>query len=270
MKQLVAVILTYNETHNIGACVASLREWVDAVIVWDSGSTDGTPLRAAEAGAMVAQRGFDNYAAQRQAALDTIEAEWIFFVDADERATPALAAEIRRAITEPAHAADDRASVDQGPVGYWTPRRNFIVGHEMRGGGFSPDYQLRLLHRDSARYVANRQVHEIVELSGPDAYLTNPLIHYNYLSWRQFHHKQRLYAAYEARILAERGIRPRPHNFILQPVREFWRRFITLAGWRDGIQGIRMAWWLAWYYGFMPYVILLRHTFPSSTAGKMK
>jgi glycosyltransferase involved in cell wall biosynthesis len=244
MMQVAAVILTYNEEQNIAACVASLRGWVDVVIVWDSGSSDRTVVRAAEAGALIVQRPFDHYAAQRQAALDTLAAEWIFFVDADERATPALAAEIRSVITTAA------------AVGYWAPRRNIIVGHEMRGGGFTPDYQLRLLRREAARYTPDRQVHETVDLDGPAGYLTNPLIHYNYLSWAHFHRKQRVYAAYEARILAERGIRPRPHNFILQPLREFRRRLLTLAGWRDGWQGVRMAFWLAWYYGFMPYVIL--------------
>jgi glycosyltransferase involved in cell wall biosynthesis len=250
MMRLAAVILTYNEAHNIADCVASLRDWVDAVIVWDSGSGDGTSARATAAGALVVQRPFDNYAAQRQAALDAVDAEWIFFVDADERATPELAAEIRQRIDSADHA--------PSPVGYWVPRRNFIVGHEMRGGGFSPDYQLRLLRRGAARYVPDRQVHEIVELSGADAYLNNPLIHYNYLSWAQFHHKQRFYAGYEACILAARGIRPKPHNFILQPLREFQRRLVTLAGWRDGWRGVWMALLLAWYYGFMPYVILLR------------
>lgn len=247
MLHLVAVILTYNEAYHIAACVAALREWVEAVVVWDSGSTDDTAVRAAMAGALVVQRPFDNYAAQRQAALDSIAAEWIFFVDADERATPALAAEVRQAIAAPDAAA-----------GYWAPRRNFIVGHEMRAGGFSPDYQLRLLRRSAATYDPDRQVHEVVALRGAAAHLANPLIHYNYQNWAQFHRKQRAYAAYEAHILAARGIRPRPHNFILQPIREFTRRYVALEGWRDGGQGVRMAFWLAWYYGLLPYAILLQ------------
>lgn len=263
---LAAVVLTYNEAHHIEACIASLRGCVDVVVVWDSGSTDDTSARALAAGALVVQRPFDNYAAQRQAALDAINAEWIFFVDADERVTPMLAAEIVQVLEE-----SERSS--QAPVGYWVPRRNLIVGHEMRGGGFYPDHQLRLLRRGAAHYVPDRQVHEVVELSGQDAYLRHPLIHYNYFSWEQFHRKQRLYAAYEARILAMRGIRPRPHNFVLQPLREFWRRFVTLSGWRDGWQGVRIAFWLAWYYGLMPYVILL-HLRPEqtnyTTAGRMK
>ena len=69
MSQLVAVILTYNEAHNVDWCVLSLRPYVDAVVVWDSGSPDGTVERAQRAGALVVQRPFDDYARQRQAAL---------------------------------------------------------------------------------------------------------------------------------------------------------------------------------------------------------
>ncbi len=145
-------------------------------------------------------------------------------------------------------------------AGYWIPRRNWIVGHEVRGGGFAPDYQLRLLRRGAARYVPERQVHEDGR-TGRRSRSTcgKPLIHYNYLTWEQFRPQAARYAAYEARILAGRGIRPRPHNFVLQPLREFHRRFVTLGGWRDGWQfGLRLALRLAWYYGFEPYRLLQR------------
>ena len=243
---LAAVILTKNEAHNVVACIESLRGWTDAVVVWDSLSTDGTQALAQDAGATVIERPFDNYAAQRQAALDTVNADWVLFVDADERATPEMADEIRRLIHVP------------GVDGYWIPRRNFIVGYEVQAGGFYPDHQLRLLRRGNAHYVAAREVHEIVELAGAEGYLQHPFLHYNYADWAQFHRKQHFYAAYEARILAARGIHPRPHNFVLQPLREFRRRFVTLQGWRDGFQGLRLALLLAWYYGLMPYWILLQ------------
>lgn len=242
---LVAVILTKNEAHHVQDCIASLHGWTDAVVVWDSGSADGTQALARQAGALVIHRPFDDYARQRQAVLNSIDAKWILFVDADERATPELAAEIEHAIRK-------RSERPQF-AGFWLPRRNFIVGHEMRYGGYSPDYQLRLLRRDRARYDLTREVHEIVDLDGDAGHLRQPLIHYNYAAWDQFHDKQRRYARYEARILAGRGIRPRPHNFILQPLREFRRRFLTLGGWRDGLPGLRLALLLAWYYGVVPY-----------------
>ena len=135
---LTAVIITRNEAHNIGDCIAALRGWTDAVIVWDSCSQDETRQIAHEAGARVVVRPFDDYARQRQAALDSIDSEWVLFIDADERATPTLAQEVLK------------ASRDASCAGYSIPRRNFIVGREMRGGGFTPDYQLRLLRRRCA------------------------------------------------------------------------------------------------------------------------
>ena len=243
--RLTAVILTKNEAEHIGECIAALKDWTDAVVVWDSCSQDDTRGIAREAGACVVARPFDDYGRQRQAVLDSIDSEWILFVDADERATPTLAEEVLR------------ASQDDSCAGFWIPRRNFIVGHEMQAGGFSPDYQLRLLRRLAARYDLRREVHEIVILEGEEGRLKEPLLHYNYGDWQQFHHKQRFYARYEARILAEQGIRPLPHNLVLQPLREFRRRLVELQGWRDGIHGLRMALLLAWYYGFVPYWLLM-------------
>lgn len=242
---LIAVILTKDEVDHIADCVASLRDWVDAVVVWDSCVDDEVVRAARAAGALVVRRPFDNFAAQRQAVLDSLDAQWILFVDADERATPGMADEVHRLLD------------DDSINGYWIPRRNFIVGYEMTAGGYYPDYQLRLLRRNASSYVAEREVHEIVDVGGAEGYLTNPLIHHNYAAWPQFFEKQRFYARYEARILAARGIRPRPHNFVLQPLREFRRRFFSLGGWRDGWQGLRLAVLLAWYYGFMPYWIML-------------
>jgi (heptosyl)LPS beta-1,4-glucosyltransferase len=242
---LAAVVLTLDEAANIGPCLQSLA-WADVRVVVDSGSGDDTVAQARALGAQVFVRAFDNYAGQRNAALDLVEARWIFFVDADERATPALAGEIHQAIQDPQY------------DGWWVPRENYIVGRRLRSAGWWPDYQLRLLRRGRARYDPTRPVHEVVLLDGAAGYLHNPLIHFNYRSWRQFHEKQRRYARYEAAALRQRGVRPRPHNFVLQPWREFYRRFVVLRGYRDGIWGLRLCLWLAYYYGFRPYVELLR------------
>lgn len=246
MLNLAAVILTKNEAFHIADCIASIKPYVDAVYVLDSLSEDATAEIANKSGAILLSRPFDNFSAQRQAALDRIEARWLLFVDADERVTPELGGEINQMVANPA------------ANGYWIPRRNFIVGYEMKAGGFSPDYQLRLLLRSKAKMVAEREVHEIVDVGGSEGYLQQPFVHYNYQTWAQFYRKQRFYATYEAKILKGRGIRPKPHNFILQPLREFRRRYWQLQGWRDGWRGLRMALLLAWYYGALPYWLLYR------------
>jgi glycosyltransferase involved in cell wall biosynthesis len=234
--KLYAIILTYNESAHIVDCIDSVR-FADAVLVLDSGSTDNTPALARSAGAEVFSRGFDDYAGQRNAALDAVvgRADWVLFVDADERVTPPLAAEVRHAMHQPGYA------------GWRIPRHNYIFGHLTRGAGWFPDYQTRLLRVGSAHYDPTRKVHEVVELNGALGTLTEPFIHYNYITLAQFHDKQRRYSAYDAQILYEQGLRPRPQNYVLQPLRQFWWRFVTLQGYNDGFHGLRMSALMAWY-----------------------
>ena len=245
--ELAAVILTRNEAKHIRDCIATLG-FADAVVVSDSYSDDGTVALAKNAGAVVQQRPFDNFAGMRNATMETVDADWIFFVDADERIPPALGEEARRVIR-------------QGPeVGWWVPRHNYIAGRLVRHGGFYPDYQLRLLRRDHARYDPARPVHEVVLLDGPSGYLQHEMIHYNYDDWAQFHAKQRRYARIEGQILRERGVKPWPHKFVRFPLQEFWRRYVTLEGYKDGWLGLKLAVLLGFYYGFMPHWCLVRKT----------
>ena len=234
--KLYAIILTYNESAHIVDCIDSVR-FADAVLVLDSGSTDNTPALARNAGAEVLTRPFDDYAGQRNAALDAVvgRADWVLFVDADERVTPPLAAEVRRAIAEPGYA------------GWRIPRHNYIFGHLTRGAGWFPDYQTRLLRVGSAHYDPARKVHEVAILDGELGTLSEPFIHYNYITLAQFHEKQRRYSAYDAQILYEQGVRPKPQNYVLQPVRHFWWRFVSLKGYIDGFHGLRMSVLTAWY-----------------------
>lgn len=232
---LAAVILARNEEHNIRDCIASVA-WADQVVVFlDPRNTDRTEELATAAGATVLHNTFENYAQQRNDALDAVEAEWILFIDADERSSETQAAEIRRLITSDDH------------NGYWIPRHNYIFGKLTRFTGWYPDYQMRLLKRGHAQYNPERQVHELVLLDGEPGYLTEPFIHYNYTSFEQFKEKQNRYVQYDAKILKEQGIQPKPHKFITQPTRQFFWRFVTLKGYRDGLHGLRLSLLMAWY-----------------------
>lgn len=247
MPELIAVILTKNEAHHIQACIQSVT-WTGGVLVSDSYSNDGTAEIAQRMGASVAQHPFVNFAEQRNIALAdarAIGAEWVFFIDADERATPELGTEMLDAIQD-------------GPaVGWWVPRYNYIMGRRMHGGGWYPDHQLRVLHTDHARYDPTRGVHETVILDGEAGYLQEHLIHYNYDSLAHFRAKQNRYLALEARILYNRGVRPRPWTYLSMPVREFWRRYVVLKGHRDGWLGLLVCGLMGWYT-FRTYLRLVQ------------
>ncbi|PJF40977.1 MAG: hypothetical protein CUN54_03115 [Phototrophicales bacterium] len=236
MPHLTAIILTYNEERHITACVASVQ-FADAVIVFDSHSQDNTVKLAENAGAQVIQNTFENYAQQRNAALEAVKSitDWVLFVDADERVTPELADEVRQVIELPGYA------------GWCVPRHNYIFGKLTLGGGWYPDCQMRLLKVGQAYFDPTRHVHEVAVLDGDAGLMRHHFVHYNYDDARQFHQKQRKYIAYDAQILFQRGVCPRFHNFILQPLRQFWWRFVTLKAYRDGLHGLRLSVYMGFY-----------------------
>jgi len=236
MTYLTAVIITYNEAQHIADCVASLQ-FADEILVMDSHSTDETVQLARDAGARVLFRTFDNFPGQRNAALQAASqnADWVLFVDADERVTPELAEEIRQALLR------------RDFVAWRIPRHNYIFGQLTRGAGWYPDYQTRLLKVGAVHFDPDRHVHEVVSADGPQGTLKAHLEHYNYENVAQFLSKQQRYARLDAQMLYDQGLRPKPHNYILQPLRQFRWRFFTLKGYRDGWHGLRLSVLMAWY-----------------------
>jgi glycosyltransferase involved in cell wall biosynthesis len=232
VPELTAIILTRNEAENVGQCIDSLT-WADRILVFDSYSEDATIEVAVERGVEFAQSKFENYAQQRNAALDAVKTDWVFFVDADERGTIALAAEMRQVIGE------------RPEAGWYVPRHNYIFGRLTLGAGWYPDYQLRLFRHGKVRY--ERPVHEVATVDGAIGYLENPLLHFNYRDQAHFHEKQRRYTAYDVHILRQQGARPHFYTPLTQFFRHFWWRYVTLGGHRDGLHGLRLSLYMAYY-----------------------
>lgn len=234
MPTLACAILAKNVVKHIGDCVKSCA-FADEVVVFDTASDDGTPEVARAAGARIVDTPFTNFSQARNLALAHLSTDWVLFVDADERVTPELAAEVNRVIQ------------DDAIAGWWVPRYNHIVGHVMKGAGWYPDYQLRLMRRERAHYDETREVHELAIIDGETGYLQEHLIHYNYESWTQFHAKQERYTRYDTRTLLHAGVRAHPRHLITRPGQEFWRRFITWQGYKDGFHGLRLSLIMARY-----------------------
>lgn len=236
MTKLTAIILTYNESTHIQDCLESLL-FADNRIVFDSYSTDQTVQIARDAGAEVIRHPFENFAAQRNAALDSVRGvtDWVLFVDADERVTPDLAEEVRSVIASNQY------------VAYRIPRHNYLFGKLTTGAGWYPDYQTRLLKVGKARYDPQRTVHEVVVVDGAEGTLSEPFIHYNYENISQFIAKQEKYVNYDAQIMFDDGIQPKPQNYVLQPLRHFRWRFWELKGYQDGLHGLRLSALMGWY-----------------------
>jgi (heptosyl)LPS beta-1,4-glucosyltransferase len=231
---VTAIVPARDEAHDIADCIESL-EWADERVVFlDSRTTDRTAELAQEAGARVVWHTFEDFAQFHNAAMTCVEAEWIFFVDADERCTVELAQEIRQVTAS-----------QRDEVLWWVPRYNYIFGRLTLGGGWYPDYQPRLLLQGRTRW--ERPVHEIVVASGPEGKLEHPLIHYNYVDLPDFIARQRSYADLAAQRLLEEGVQPRLYTPYSQAVRHFWWRFVTLRGMQDGLHGVWLCALMAYY-----------------------
>lgn len=242
-----------NEERYIAGCIESVQGLADEVlVVLDPQSGDRTAELAEVRGARVERVPFVSFAHLRNRALELCRHPWVFFLDADERATPELCQEIAALVGRAPDPADPQAV-----VGYWIPRHNYFFGRRVGHAGWYPDYQLRLLWRGRARYPEEQRVHEVAELQGEAERLRGHMLHYNVDSLGEFQSKQRRYARLEAQRLLSQGQRARLRSLLTQPLKEFWRRYITLAGWRDGLLGLYLCGAMG-YYKFWTYWHMLR------------
>jgi glycosyltransferase involved in cell wall biosynthesis len=219
------LILARDEAANLPGCLASTG-WADEVIVVvDRASRDQTELIAKRGADMVAIRTFDDFARQRNAALDLASGDWVFAVDADERATPELATEIRRAISDPG-----------APfTGYRVPIRSIILGRPFRFSGTQNDRPLRLFRRGYGHWVG--AVHETVDLEGTAGQLTNALEHRTIPDMQTFLMKLNLYTSLEALKFQREERRLRAHDLAVRPLVTFLKLYVGKQGFRDGAEG---------------------------------
>jgi glycosyltransferase involved in cell wall biosynthesis len=234
------VIPTLNEEFNIAECVATAR-FADEVLVADAGSSDGTVAAARAAGATVLERAGSTIAGQRNAAIAAARHRWIFALDADERITPALAAELGAVLSAPAHEA------------YRVRCQNFYLGVEQTRGGWSRDWHVRLFGSDR-RYV-ERRVHEGLEPVADVGELQGTLLHHPYRSLAHHLEKMSRYAQWGATDLWDRGRRASWTDLSVRPAWRFIQSYLLEGGLLAGRAGLVQA-TLGAYSGFLKYAYL--------------
>ncbi len=185
------VVLTKNEEHDLPGCLASVA-WSDDIHVYDSYSDDRTIEIAREAGAHVTQRRFDNWAAHQNWGLQNIQFKhpWVFYIDADERMTPELAAAVKAAAAAPGES-----------VAFRVQRRDFFLGTWLKHVQTSPFY-LRLFRPEKMRY--ERLVNPVSIADGPVGQIGGYLDHFPFSKgmehWLARHNS---YSTLEARQIAD-------------------------------------------------------------------
>lgn len=225
MPKLSVTIITRDEAANLAAALDSVA-WADEIVVVDSESTDATVQVARRYTSKVLVRPWPGYVAQKNRAAEAASHDWILSLDADERVSPALAAEIQALLQgEPA------------APGYRVPRVTFHLGRWIRSTDWYPDYQLRLYDRRRARWTG-KLVHESVTVEGPVVDLTGELQHYAYRNLS--HHLQTMdrYTTLAARQMRDDGRTAGWFDLAVHPPAAFLRNYILRGGFRDGLPGL--------------------------------
>ncbi len=224
---LSAIIIAKDEAANIADCLDSVA-FADERIVVDSGSADDTVAIAQGKGARVEFHAFEGFGRQFNYALSLARCDWVFSIDADERVSPALAAELQQAMR------DGKAD------GYEMPRLSTFCGREMRHSGWYPDYVLRLWRCGRARWTDDL-VHPRPVCDGPVARLKSPLNHHPVLRMEQALRRMDHYSTLAAVDLVARGRKVSFFSGIAHGLWTFLRTYFLQAGILDGRQGFLLA-----------------------------
>jgi len=226
---LSVILITKNEAHNLQDCLDSIAGIAREIIVVDSGSTDGTLEIARTAGAKIIQTtSWPGFGPQKNIALDAATCDWVLSLDADERLTEDLRAQIRAAV--------ETASFN----GYEMPRLSYFCGKPVRHCGWYPDYIVRLVRRVKARFSENL-VHESLIAQGPVGRLAAPLLHYSYRSMQDVERKIESYSAAGAQQMHARGKHTDHLQAMVHGAWAFLRTYIFKLGLLDGVTGYRIA-----------------------------
>ena len=244
--QISAVIITKNEEENIEDAIRSL-DWADEVLVIDSESTDRTCDLARALGARIITNPWPGFSDQKQLGVDNAVNDWILSLDADERVSRELRAEIE-------WIRSNRPSID----GYRIPRLSFYAGKPIRHGGWYPDHQLRLFDRNKGKWNG-AVIHESVKMDEGarvstmrgdiDHYTINSVDEHNRMIAER-------YAPLGAQKMFDEGRRTSPAKAIFSACFAFIRAYFLKLGFLDGYAGFCIAYFSA-HHTFMKHMILL-------------
>ena len=209
--------------------MASLDGLATQIVVVDTQSTDRTLVIAQRYGALISSPpDWPGFGPQKNRALDLASEDWVLSLDADERLTPELRAEIKGVL--------DKPQTDC----YAIPRLSWYCGRFMRHSGWTPDYVDRLFERGSARFSTDL-VHERLIPKGPVLRLKNQMLHYSFMNLAQVQEKMERYSTASAQQAFARGKTASPLKAILHGAWSFFRTYILRAGFLDGPQGFSLA-----------------------------
>lgn len=225
-----AIVITRDEEEHIGDCLASVAAVADEIIVLDSGSTDATVAIARQHTDKVVETDWPGFGIQKQRALERATGDWVLSIDADERVSPGLAAEINHVLAAP----DADA--------YRLPWAVEVYGSRLDFGrsGRAP---LRLFRRDGVRF-SDALVHEKILLPQGRRVRTlrGRLVHFTHRDFGHALQKGAQYAWLGAREKHRQGKHVRSLLYpTLRGMLTFLQVYLLRLGFLDGQVGFLSA-----------------------------
>lgn len=248
---LTVIIAAKNEGHKIGACVSSVS-FANEILVLDSGSSDDTAAQARSAGATVHITDWPGYGPQQQRGIDMAKSDWVLSLDADELVTDALRQEILSAISQ--------TKFD----GYRLPRHSSFCGVFVEHSGWRPDYTLRLVRRQLARFT-DHFLHAHMTVNGEIGCLQSAIIPYSYRDLDDVLEKLNRYSSGAALDLQTQGRSSTLSKALMKGFWSFFRTYFLRQGFRDGRMGLVLAIYNS-HTTYYKYLRLWMHRHVSTTS----
>jgi glycosyltransferase involved in cell wall biosynthesis len=226
-RAISALIITLNEEIHMRELLTDLQ-FVDEVIVVDSFSTDQTKsIATGFANVKFIENRFENYTAQRNFAILQAKNDWILFLDADERLTPELKAEIVQIV-----------QLENPDNAYLFYRKFMFKQAVLRFSGWQTDRIFRLFNKNYAHYTTERLVHEKLDVEGSIGTLKNKLIHFSYSDYYSYKTKMKQYGKLKAIEKFNKKVKPTIWLQVLHPAYNFSYNYLVRLGILDGKKGI--------------------------------
>lgn len=229
---LSVVITAWNEETTLPEAITSVKDLADEVVVVDTESTDKTVQVAKKLGAKVySHKNTSIVEPVRNFSISKASGDWVLLLDADERVTPELAAEIKRLLANP--------DADY----YRIPRKSIIFGKWITSGHWWPDYVYRLFKKGHVKWFD--QIHSAPQTQGTGHDLAVKeelaLVHEHYQTISQFIDRMNRYSSVQADQLIADGYKLVPSDLLSKPLSEFINQYFSRKGYKEGVHGVALS-----------------------------
>jgi len=240
---LAVALIVKNEAQNLNDCLKTVADWVDEIVVLDSGSTDETEHVARKyTDKFYENKQWPGFGPQRRLAQEYVESDFVLWLDADERVTDELKSSIQQAVEK-----------NESNTLYSICRLSWVFGRYIRHCGWYPDRVVRLYPTKLTQYDT-AQVHEkvLVDKSMVVQELSGDAIHFTYNDLEHYLKKSNSYALAWSADKAKQGKKGSFSSIITHALACFIKMYILKTGFLDGKQGLLLS-MLSTHYTIVKY-----------------